>query len=244
MSLPLVTQEWLDSLPSALSHLRVDLRGVAEHRQIVGSPVTLHCADGTVYRTRKGRLYKLAKEARLLRALSDTTENSKGTLEEVLERFVRAAQARGATLVIDAPEDPVTDDPENPATDVPKIPLDAIAPAQSIASPVLPTPESDIPHDSTGLVVTIPPPMSDNVCVPSAPDAVHMALAGVADSMANEFVDALAQHVNAAIYARFAARRQDIITGACHGLLSDSVAGSAPSTQRAASALTASSVSP
>ena len=88
--------------------------------------------------------------------------------------------------------------------------------------------------------------MSDNVCVPSAPDAVHMALAGVADSMANEFVDALAQHVHAAIYARFAARRQEIITSACHGLLSDSIsaAGSAPSpTQRVASALTASSVS-
>ena len=218
-------------------------------RRLPTTPVTIHCADGSVYRARKGKLYKLAKEARLLRALSDTTENSKGTLEQVLERFVQAAQAKGATSVIDAPEDPVTDVLKNPATDVPENPPDAIAPAQSIASPVLPTPESDIPHDSTGLVVTIPPPMSDNVCVPSAPDAAHMALAGLADSMANEFVDALSQHVNAAIHTKFAARRHEIIAAACHGLLGsaaaeDSVLVSSTPTHRAASALTASSVSP
>ena len=242
MSLPPITQEWVDGLPAALSHLRVDIRGVAEHTQIAGSPVTIHCADGTVYRTRKGKLYKLAREVRLLRALSDTTENSKGTLEEVLERFVRAAQAKGTTLVIDAPEDPVTDVLKNPVTTVPENP-DATAPAPTIAPP---TPPSTKPHSTE--LDTIPPPMSDNVCVPSAPDAAHMAIAGVADSMANEFVDALSQHVNAAIYARFAARRHEIIATACHGLLAsaaaeDSVVSSTP-THRAASALTASSVSP
>ena len=243
MSLPPITQEWVDGLPAALSYLRVDLRGLAEHTQFPGSPVTIHCADGTVYRTRKGRLYKLAKEARLLRALSDTTENSKGTLEEVLERFVRAAQAKG-TLTNASEDVSMPDDPEEASVpDVPEVPLDAIAPAQSMAP--LPTPpESDI-HHSTELD-TVPPPLSDTVCVPSAPDAAHVALAGLADSMANEFVDALAQHVNAAIHARFAARRHEIIAAACHGLLGSAVAEdsvvSTP-THRAASALTASSVS-
>ena len=73
----------------------------------------------------------------MLKALSDTKEDSTRKLEDVLERFVRAAQTKGT--LTDAPEDPVTDVLKNPATDVPKaIPLDAIAPAQSIASPVLP----------------------------------------------------------------------------------------------------------
>ena len=143
MSLPTATQEWLDGLPSALPYLQVDLRGVAEHRQFQGSPVTIHCADGSVYRARRGKLYNLAKEVRMLKALSDTKEDSTGKLEDVLERFVRAAQAKGTAPLTDAPGDPVTEvdqNLENP-TDVPEaIPPDAIAPAPAIAPPVLSAP--------------------------------------------------------------------------------------------------------
>ena len=240
MSLPPITQEWLDGLPSALPYLQVDLRGVAEHTQFVGSPVTIHCANGTVYRTRRGKLYRLAREVRVLKALSDTKEDSTGKLEDVLERFVRAAQAKGTTPPTDVTEDPVTEDDqnlENP-TDVPENSSSVLAPAPAIAPPTPP-----LTKHGTELVEIIPPNS-----VSPAPDAAHVALAGVADSMAVEFVDALAQQVNAAIYARFAARRHEIIADACHGLLTsapaeDSVVSSTP-THRAASALTASSVSP